>query len=196
MENSKSDPRQIILDAALEVVAENKISGTRMRLIAEQAGMSQGNLHYYFTTKDDLLVALLKTISQRFVDERKTMLAQTNLSLEDRLFSFFDQEKQTIRRRKEMYVLFDFWVQSTTNPLFRELMQNDYRIWRHDIETALTGAGGDELIHTPGRAVIPALMASLMDGAALQYMIDEDAFDLDVYFAQAQKMIHHLLELA
>lgn len=196
MENSKSDPRQIILDAALEVVAENKISGTRMRLIAEQAGMSQGNLHYYFTTKDDLLVALLKTISQRFVDERKTMLAQTNLSLEDRLFSFFDQEKQTIRRRKEMYVLFDFWVQSTTNPLFRELMRNDYRIWRHDIETALTGAGGGELIHTPGRAVIPALMASLMDGAALQYMIDEDAFDLDVYFVQAQKMIHHLLELA
>jgi AcrR family transcriptional regulator len=196
MENSKIDPRQIILDAALEVVAENKISGTRMRLIAEQAGMSQGNLHYYFTTKDDLLVALLKTISQRFVDERKTMLAQTNLSLEDRLFSFFDQEKQTIRRRKEMYVLFDFWVQSTTNPLFRELMQNDYRIWRHDIETALTGAGGGESIHTPGRAAIPALMASLMDGAALQYMIDEDAFDLDVYFVQAQKMIHHLLELA
>lgn len=194
MEISKSDPRQIILDAALEVVAENKISGTRMRLIAEQAGMSQGNLHYYFTTKDDLLVALLKAISQRFVDERKTMLTQANLSLEDRLFSLFDQEKQTIRRRKEMYVLFDFWVQSTTNPLFRELMQNDYRIWRQDIETTLTGAGSSESVNTPGRAVIPALMASLMDGAALQYMIDEDAFDLDVYFTQAQRMIHHLLE--
>ena len=44
-----------ILDAALEVVARETISRTRMHLIAEEAGMSQSNLHYHFKTKDDLL---------------------------------------------------------------------------------------------------------------------------------------------
>lgn len=196
MELQKNDPRQTILNAALEVVAESKISGTRMRLIAQKAGMSQGNLHYYFPTKDDLLVALLEYISLQFVDERKENITRSDLSLEDRLFSFFDQEKQIIRRRKEMCVLFDFWVQGTTNPLFRELMQNDYRIWRRDIEQALSGSESGKALHSPVQAVIPSLMASIMDGAALQYMIDEDAFDLDTYFAQAQIMIHHLIAQA
>ena len=40
-----------ILDAAFEIVAKNKISGTRMHLIAKEAGVVQSNVHYYYPTK-------------------------------------------------------------------------------------------------------------------------------------------------
>ena len=43
---------QKIMDAALDVVAEKSISGTRVHLIAERAGIVQSNLHYYFKTKE------------------------------------------------------------------------------------------------------------------------------------------------
>ena len=37
-----------ILKAALKVVNEVTINGTRMHLIAEKAGMVQSNIHYYY----------------------------------------------------------------------------------------------------------------------------------------------------
>ena len=59
-----------ILDAAFEIVAKNKISGTRMHLIAKKAGVVQSNVHYYYPTKNDLLIALLDRIQKRFTEKR------------------------------------------------------------------------------------------------------------------------------
>jgi hypothetical protein len=42
-------------------------------------------------------------------------------------------------------------------------------------------------------ALIPNLLVALMEGAALQYLIDGDAVDLEAYFATAHEMIMRLL---
>ena len=62
-----------ILDAAMKVVAREKISGTRMHMIAKEANMSQANLHYYFSTKNDIMIALLDNIQEEFSNDRKKL---------------------------------------------------------------------------------------------------------------------------
>src|ERR1700738_1801260 len=57
-----------ILDAAQEVIAEFGFHGATIDLIAERAGISKPNLHYYFPTKVDLQSAALKRTLDVWVD--------------------------------------------------------------------------------------------------------------------------------
>ena len=63
-EDKKTEDK--VLDAALQIVKEKTISGTRMHLIAEEANMVQSNVHYYFKTKNDLMIALQKKVLNEF----------------------------------------------------------------------------------------------------------------------------------
>ena len=67
----KNTVKETILDAALEVVSENTISGTRMHLIAEKAGVAQSNLHYHFNTKKDLMLEMYSKMQQKFCKDRE-----------------------------------------------------------------------------------------------------------------------------
>jgi TetR/AcrR family transcriptional regulator len=57
-----------IVDAAQGVIAEFGFHGATIDLIAERAGISKPNLHYYFPTKVDLQIAALKRTLNVWVD--------------------------------------------------------------------------------------------------------------------------------
>ncbi|MEG0689301.1 MAG: helix-turn-helix domain-containing protein, partial [Hungatella sp.] len=61
-----------ILEAALDVIEEKTISGTRMRLIADRAELFQSNIHYYYKSKQDLLLAVQKRVLKKCIDLRKS----------------------------------------------------------------------------------------------------------------------------
>ena len=52
--------REAVLQAALDVIVERGLANTRMSDIAKRVGMSAGNILYYFESKDDLLMELLR----------------------------------------------------------------------------------------------------------------------------------------
>ncbi|MEA2641300.1 MAG: hypothetical protein QOF51_2694, partial [Chloroflexota bacterium] len=64
------DPRERILVAAFRVVARDTISGTRMPVIAREANLSQGALHYYWESKENLLLNLLDWLLTAFREGR------------------------------------------------------------------------------------------------------------------------------
>ncbi|MBV9229286.1 MAG: TetR/AcrR family transcriptional regulator [Chloroflexi bacterium] len=55
----KSMTRERLLDAALELFAERGFEATSTKLIAQQAGVPHGLIHYHFGTKHNLLASLL-----------------------------------------------------------------------------------------------------------------------------------------
>ena len=59
------DKRQQILDAALKLFVEYGFHGTPTSLIAKEAGVANGTLFHYFSTKDELVVALYSSIKSR-----------------------------------------------------------------------------------------------------------------------------------
>ena len=79
-----------ILNAALEVVSKEKISGTRMHIIAKEANMSQANLHYHFSTKNDIMVALLESIQEEFSKGRGNYIDSRRKSLDENIKGFFE----------------------------------------------------------------------------------------------------------
>lgn len=184
-----------ILDAAFEIVAQNKISGTRMHLIAKEAGMLQSNVHYYYPTKNDLLIALLDSIQERFTKKRMSSVDLEKKSFIENLQGLFYEKKDDILNHKKIdYVQFDFWVQGTADAEIRAKFKDAFNIWVNNITEVLKQSPEFEADKSPHYAMLPYLIVSIMMGASMQYLIDEGKFDLDDYFTAAEKMILNFLK--
>jgi AcrR family transcriptional regulator len=57
--------REQICRAASTVIAREGFSGTTMRVVAEEAGVSTGMLNHYFANRQDLLMHALTFVSER-----------------------------------------------------------------------------------------------------------------------------------
>jgi len=184
-----------ILDAALEIVARNKISGTRMHLIAKEAGVVQSNVHYYYPTKNDLMIALLDRIQERFTEKRMSSVDLKKKSFEENLRGLFHEKKDDIYNHKKIdYLQFDFWVQGTANPEIREKFIDAFNIWRSNITEVLNQMPGFRNVNRSNGAMLPYLLVSIMMGASMQYLIDEGKFNLDDYFNAAESMILNFIK--
>lgn len=193
MAHEKNDPAETILDAALETILSDKISGARLRQVARRSGMSQGNLHYYYPTKDELFQALLDHLLRTFVEERKLLLADNSVQPEEKLRFFFNQQMDLIHRAKEVVIFFDFWVQGTKDAKIRKKIQGMYARWREDIQSVIEEGVRQGVFAAEKTAPVPALLASIMDGASLQYLMDPKAIDLQAYFDTAYEMVMNQL---
>ena len=71
-----SDPRQHLLDAAIEYVAANGLTDLSLRRLATELGTSHRMLSHHFGSKEGLWVAIIQQVEQR------------QLALLDYLFSF------------------------------------------------------------------------------------------------------------
>src|SRR5579862_7104552 len=54
----RTDTRQRIIEAVWSVLAERGLPGLTVRLVGQRAGVSHAMVHYYFSGKDDLLLAV------------------------------------------------------------------------------------------------------------------------------------------
>lgn len=61
-----SDPRERILEAALDLFEENGFDATAVPEIARRAGVATGSIYRYFASKDELVNALYRTWKQRY----------------------------------------------------------------------------------------------------------------------------------
>ena len=178
---------QRILDAALRVMAKYSISGTRMHLIAEEAGMAASNLHYHFKTKHDLLLALLAEIQDRFDQERSGLMLQETHSLRERLAGFFEQKKALILEQPRYdKVQFDFWLLGQSDETVKQDFRRSFDHWRgHLVESMLEFYPQMEEEYAKD---LSYTLISLMMGASMQYL-NGDGVSLDRYFSQCLDMV-------
>jgi len=176
-----------ILNAALDVVNKNTISGTRMHLIAEQAKMVQSNVHYYYKTKEELMDALQEYIFEECYDIRKKEKKHAKDNLESQLDVFINQKKRLIlNKHKYDFAEIDFWVQSKTRSDTHEKFDASYSKWRSEIRTML-----EKYCPTMEQRyfeILPYTLVSLMEGATIQYFINKNEFDIETYFETCKQM--------
>lgn len=182
-----------ILQAAFAVIAENTINKTRMHLIAERSGMVQSNVHYYFKTKKDLLLAVLDMLQDTFTTERQHIVADDSGSIRDKLKEFLEQKKHIILDVPEYdRVQIDYWSSGQVDEQINAAFIESNRVWREHISDVIS-------CHFPAlpeerRSLLASVMISMMMGASLQYLSSPSSFDLDQYFELCLVMIMQQLE--
>jgi AcrR family transcriptional regulator len=72
---SKAERREALVRAAIDVIAEKGLSGTRVADIAARAGISPGHVLYYFDGKADVFTRALRTVEDDLRDEARAAFA-------------------------------------------------------------------------------------------------------------------------
>jgi TetR/AcrR family transcriptional regulator len=91
------DTERRILQAAREVFMRRGTAGARMHEIAEEAGVNQALLHYYFRTKDGLSEAVFREAAARLVPAVAQVLGSEG-SLEQKVERFVHLYIDTVRK--------------------------------------------------------------------------------------------------
>lgn len=113
---------QRIVEAMRESVAEVGIAGSTFERVAAKAGVSRGLLHYYFGTKERLLVEVIR----RDTDYRIELLGaalQAATTVDEVVAAFFETFERTIAEEQGyVYMVSELFVAGRHNPeVLREL---------------------------------------------------------------------------
>lgn len=80
--------KEALIQATLELVAENGVRGATVRAIAERAEVTQGLIRHYFTTKEELITAAYEHHMNAMTDQTMAPAAGVEGSARARLAAF------------------------------------------------------------------------------------------------------------
>ncbi|MBZ0310312.1 MAG: TetR/AcrR family transcriptional regulator, partial [Anaerolineae bacterium] len=101
-ERQKAERRSRIFRAAVEIFAEKGYRSTTMKEIAEAADVGEGTIYSYFSSKDELLMAIIEQVVA--LQQRQTT-AQTSLKY-DYQETLIEGIKNRMRRLGEMHTMY------------------------------------------------------------------------------------------
>jgi AcrR family transcriptional regulator len=141
-----SNKREAVLAAAVSCFAARGLAGTGMRDVARAAGLTEGTLYHYFTSKDALIDAAFRW-SAFDVSEVRAAL-QRELPLRQRLLAVAGDFLATLRRRPD-------W----TRVVLREALRAPSRATPQSLRAALVPLAAGR-----ARAVTAALRREMTAG--------------------------------
>ena len=186
----ETSPRARIIAAALDTIADRTIGGTRMREVAERSGFGLGHVHYYFSSKSDLILAVLDHIWDMFAEERDRLLEDPDLSPARRFGVFLDQQQALLEEHAELLaVRLDYSIQGTSDKTIESKIRGGYADWRRRIGEQIEESIGRGELSAEAVVVVPDLCIAVMEGAVLQYFNEPDRMDIEAYFRVAKEMV-------
>ncbi|WP_437577748.1 TetR/AcrR family transcriptional regulator [Sorangium sp. So ce887] len=170
--------RRDLLEAAYSLIAEKGLEGLRTRDIAARAGVNISTLHYYFGTKDALLVAIVEHVTDKFGKERAPgpagpadALAGLRAHLESAWRSFQDNPHLAT-------VLQELSLRARRDPAARMAFRAVHKEWNLAVEHLVRqGVRGGQLRSDLDPRAAAAVVTSFIIGAMIQLGVDAGAFD-------------------
>jgi AcrR family transcriptional regulator len=180
-----------IVDAAYRTLAEKGYDATTFKEIARSAEAAQGLIHYYFGSKDRLLLEVLKVASERTRQEMRRFVAALPEGRPRRGMSVLALQKERVDRQPEWYRLrYELFALGTRKP---ELMPGVGELLtrgRRGIQEVLGRLAGKDIAD---QGALSAVMLAAFDGLALQKLVDPD-FDLDGAYQILDRMIGSVVD--
>jgi len=167
------DKAQRIVDAMRDSVARRGAAGSPFEHVAREAGVSRGLLHYYFGTKERLLVEVVRRDSELRIERLDERLAPAK-SVDDVIEALVSSLTEVIDNEPGFFLLiYELFSAGRRNPdIQREVGQLFERTRSHVAEVldSKNEEGVLSLRH-PAEDVVSYLFA-LGDGFALQALSD------------------------
>jgi AcrR family transcriptional regulator len=186
--------REKIINSTLTVITNKKVSGMRLRDVARQAGVSLGTIHYHFPTKSALLVDVLGYMKQCFDEDRQREFSWDILDPDQKLWSFMTQEQKLLLEEPDREMVFlDFWGQASINPQIQQKIRLVYNTWRKEAEEVIEEGIKRGNFTSIDKRLISYIVIALLEGFAVQFLIDPEASDIEEFFLVSYRMILRIL---
>jgi AcrR family transcriptional regulator len=167
----RSDNRERLIDAGYTVLSERGYEATTVKEVAHVAGVSPGLFHYYFASKEELLVAVLREAGVRY--GRLMSELRAAVPPERFLEAAFATIRERVVQEPGWYRLrFELFALGLRNPALLPVLGEMLGFIRQVFTRAFLGvSGGNE---TRAQALAAVVLAGL-DGLALQQLAQPDA---------------------
>ena len=191
VKRERESSRDRIVDAAYQILAEKGYDATTFKEIARSAQAAQGLIHYYFGSKDQLLLEVLKEASERTRQEMQRFVAALPEEHPRRGKSVLAQQKHRVTRQPEWYRLrYELFALGMRKPELLPSVGELLAKGRRGVGQVLGRLAGKEIAD---REALSAVMLACFDGLALQKLADPD-FDLDGGYRVLDRMIGSVVE--
>jgi AcrR family transcriptional regulator len=181
-----------LIRAASSVLGRRGYADTSLKQIAREAGVAQGLLHYYFESKEDLLVAVVEELDDELTETWKRAVGGIEDPLE-RIVAGLDAAQAQCAQRPDFWrLLFDLYVLSLANPAIRRVCQVLRGRFIDDIEAEVRQVLG----RLPAYSVVPpgdlaAAIAAAVEGIAMAALLE--GRDPSAHFSALKVMLLSLV---
>ena len=173
--------REQIVEAAVSVITEQGIQNLSLSEIEKKAGMSRGQLTYYFPAKEDILLAVFDRLVQRIHErvgkpEGKNSDSQSGWKWVEHLLNRLIIQPPV---SPEFGCLqYTFLSQIGHREDFRKRLASLYESWRSNLALGLaTDMAALPLARQVSPRALATLVQALLHGLAMQKTADPNAFD-------------------
>jgi TetR/AcrR family transcriptional regulator, transcriptional repressor of bet genes len=158
--------------AAIRVIAEFGLEGTKLREVASEAGWTTGALTHYFSDKRELLKFAMQYSLENLHSRHLADIAVRGDALSVVLEQALPLDEDRLRHWKVTLAL---TTQAWTDTELAQIKRRAYRRWRRSIAAALAEgiAAGRYAADLDPEATADELIA-LVDGVALQALFDPE----------------------
>jgi len=162
-----------ILDAVRRILAQNGYMGTTINLVATEAGVSRGLLHYYFKTKDDMLARVIKENMEISIAMISNVFVQYHTP-EGYAKGIVDLLRGIMAADPDFFNLFfEGFAVARQSEVVKKELSSLYGQFRKALESDLTAARNKGIIHpSVPLESLAAIITGLMDGMALQLLTE------------------------
>jgi AcrR family transcriptional regulator len=164
--------RAKLVDAALNLFSTSGYEHATVDDISQAAGYSKGAYYFHFSTKDDILLELLRM----WTEDRNTALAgiadeaRSREGLHEALTAFLSYDASP----RWPGVLLEFWAQAMRNQEVSKRLTEAYAVWRRELAAAFEVAAASGVLTASGVETADVALAA-HDGFAVQKAIGAGA---------------------
>lgn len=187
--HSKPEKAEAMLVACSKLVGGKGYAEVSMKDIADEAGVHQSLLHYYFKSKDNLFLELFRFLKRKYLDTMSEVLSSPT-SFDEKLDAGFAAFQKFSREEpKWMLMVMDIIIQGVHKPeskmeilsTYNEVVRLTKDELRKDKETDIAGNGLDE-------EALSTLLIATMTGLGILSTIDDQAADYSKAWAYFSRM--------
>jgi AcrR family transcriptional regulator len=184
---------QRIVEAMRSSVARRGIAGSTFEHVAREAGVSRGLLHYYFGTKEALLVEVVRRDTEHRIARMDEPLAKAG-SVDELLEILVADLEDSIQNEPGFWVLlFDLFTAGRRNPEIQREVAELFNRTRDHVADILRAKQAEGVL-SPRFDIssVVAVLFAMADGIALQILSDPERDHTDVIAAGTQAARHIL----
>jgi len=184
--------REQILKAAYEVALRQGLDGLTVRAVAARAKLSHGLVHFHFKDRAQLVSALLDRVLATTTALQVPAVIAHIPRAEDRLRALLRQEMDRLAKEpRRIRLFFEYWALGTRHAPTRARISAELDRYRAAFRTMTA-----EMVQTePARSAgvtpegLAAVAVSLVNGCAVQAMIDPTHFEIGQYLTAVEGIL-------
>ncbi len=184
-----SERKGQIVDATVECITRLGYHNFSMQDVAKTAGLSKGIIHYYFLSKDELMMAVLEKVASNIEAGMREKMRSAADPME-KISIFIQACFEVVRSAKEYYqVNMDFWTQINQKDEVRTAIANHYKQFRDTACAVLNEGIANGGFKKVNPQTYSSFIIALVDGLSLQWLFDNNVFDYDNMIQEATALI-------